>query len=344
MSQNIKPEVNTISYADFNNPAGQTTIQGIRGVSESENVYIAGSLVSSNNLVQGLIYEGTIKGNGNEGKWYNVNFPGSPEATVINTSCYGPNNGPHGTIQLVGSYKISASTGKAPSGNLGFFYEGPVDGSGTWVQVSPNDGNTNNVFVHSVMGGLAVGNYDVDDDKNGYAFLYDIVNKKCTDFKVPDSLTTTLYGIWHNGEDSYTMAGGYTSPKFGKISQAFLVDYNSKTKQTSNLKSFSYKNETVLSIITHFEGITISKEGGYNMPSDWLTVNGEKNGASFVSVSRNSDGSFGEANWIDIDFPDSSVTSANTVYQNNILGIYVVVDSTDTKTVSSFVAKVHTEQ
>jgi len=344
MSQNIKPEVNTISYADFNNPAGQTTIQGIRGVSESENVYIAGSLVSSNNLVQGLIYEGTIKGNGNEGKWYNVNFPGSPEATVINTSCYGPNNGPHGTIQLVGSYKISASTGKAPSGNLGFFYEGPVDGSGTWVQVSPNDGNTNNVFVHSVMGGLAVGNYDVDDDKNGYAFLYDIVNKKCTDFKVPDSLTTTLYGIWHNGEDSYTMAGGYTSPKFGKISQAFLVDYNSKTKQTSNLKSFSYKNETVLSIVTHFEGITISKEGGYNMPSDWLTVNGEKNGASFVSVSRNSDGSFGEANWIDIDFPDSSVTSANTVYQNNILGIYVVVDSTDTKTVSSFVAKVHTEQ
>lgn len=344
MSQNIKSEVSTVSYADFNNPAGQTTIQGIRGVSESENVYIAGSLVGPNNLVQGLIYEGTIKGGGSEGKWYNVNFPSSPEATVINTSCYGPNNGPHGTIQLVGSYKISASTGKVPSGNLGFFYEGPVDGSGTWVQVSPNEGNTNNVFVHSVMGGLAVGNYDVDDDKNGYAFLYDIVNKKCKDFKVPDSLTTTLYGIWHNGGDSYTMAGGYTSPKFGKISQAFLVDYNSKTKQTSNLKSFSYKNETVLSIITHFEGITISKKGAYNMPSDWVTVNGEKNGASFVSVSRNSDGSFGEANWIDIDFPDSSVTSANTVYQNNILGIYVVVNSTDTKTVSSFVAKVNIEQ
>ncbi|WP_293742002.1 hypothetical protein [uncultured Pedobacter sp.] len=341
MAPNIKSEVNTVSYADFNNPAGQTTIQGIRGVSESENVYIAGSLVGPDNLVQGLIYEGPIEGSGNEGKWHNVNFPSSPEATVINTSCYGPNNGPHGRIQLVGSYKISASTGKFPSGNLGFFYEGPVDGSGTWVQVSPNGGNTNNVFVHSVMGGIAVGNYDVDNDENGYAFLYDIVNKQYADFKVPDSLTTTLYGIWHNGGDSYTIAGGYTSPKFGKISQAFLVDYNSKTKQTSNLKSFSYKNETVLSIITHFEGITISKNGGYNMPSDWLTANGEKNGASFVSVSRNADGSFGEAKWIDIDFPDSSVTSANTVYQNNILGIYVAVDSTDTKTVSSFVAKVN---
>jgi hypothetical protein len=114
-------------------------------------------------------------------------------------------------------------------------------------------------------------------------------------------------------------------------------------KQTNNLKSFSYKNETILSIITHFEGITVAKNGGYNMPSDWLTVNGEKNGASFVTVNRNSDGSFGEANWIDIDFPDSSVTSANTVYRNNILGIYLVVDGDDTKTVSSFVAKVKIE-
>lgn len=30
MAPNIKSEVNTVSYADFNNPAGQTTIQGIR--------------------------------------------------------------------------------------------------------------------------------------------------------------------------------------------------------------------------------------------------------------------------------------------------------------------------
>ena len=80
------------------------------------------------------------------------------------------------------------------------------------------------------------------------------------------------------------------------------------------------------------------------MPSDWFTVNGEKNGASFVSVSRNSDGSFGEADWVDIDFPDSSVTSANTVYRNNILGIYVVENSSDTKTISSFVAKVNIEK
>lgn len=340
MIQSLSLEVNTVSYADFNNPAGQTTIQGIRGVSDSKNVYIAGSLLGQNNIVEGLIYEGTLDANGNEGKWYNVNFPSTPEATVINTSCYGPNNGPRGTVQIVGSYKIAASAGKAPSGNLGFYYQGPVDGSGTWIQVLPNGGNTNNVFVHSVMGGIAVGNYDVENDKNGYAFLYNIASKECIEFKVPGSLTTTLYGIWYNGGDSYTMAGGYTSQKTGKLSQAFLVDYNSKTKETSNLKSFNYQNETAFSIITHFEGITASKDNGYNMPSDWLTVNGEKNGASFVSVSRNPDGSFGEANWVDIDFPDSIATSANTVYRNNILGVYVVENSDDTKTISSFAAEV----
>ncbi|MEO8236969.1 MAG: hypothetical protein ABI793_14430 [Flavobacterium sp.] len=344
MSQNANPEVNTVNYADFNNPAGQTTIQGIRGISESEKVYISGSLLSQNNIVQGLIYEGTLKGSGNEGKWHVVNFPGTETAAVTNTSCYGPNNGPNGTIQFVGSYKISASTDKAPSGNLGFYYEGSIDGSGKWVQVSPNGGNINNVFVHSIMGRIAVGNYDVENDKNGYAFLYDVDNKECIEFKLPDSLTTTLYGIWHNDGDSYTLAGGYTSTKLGKISQAFLVDYNAKTKKTSNLKSFSYKNETALSIITHFEGITVSKHNGYNMPSDWITVDGEKSGASFVSVNRNSDGSFGEANWIDIDFPDSTVTSANTVYRNNILGVYVVEESSGTKTISSFVAKVNIEK
>lgn len=344
MSQNLNLEVNTVSYAAFNNPAGQTTIQGIRGVSESEKVYIAGSLLSQNGIVEGLIYEGTLKGNGNEGKWNIVNFPSTEAAIVINTSCYGPNNGPNGTIQIVGSYKISVSTSKAPSGNLGFYYEGPIDGSGTWLQIAPNGGNTNNVFVHSVMGGIAVGNYDVKDDKNGYAFLYDIANKDYTAFKLPDSSTNTLYGIWHNGGDTYTLAGGYSSAKLGKLSQAFLVDYNSKTKKISNLKSFSYKNETVLSIITHFEGITVSKDNGYNMPSDWITANGEGSGASFVSVSRNADGSFGEANWVDIDFPNSSATSANTVYRNNLLGVYVVKNDSNTKTISSFVAKVNIEE
>ncbi|TRX36394.1 hypothetical protein FNW52_07190 [Flavobacterium sp. ZT3R18] len=341
MSQNIDQEVNTVNYQDFNNPAtGQTTIQGIRGVSESENVYISGSLLGQNNVMQGLIYKGPLKGNGKDGEWHVVNFPSIGSEIVTNTSCYGPNNGPNGAIQLVGSYKTTTATGKAPSGNLGFYYEGPIDGSGTWIQVSPNGGNTNNVFVHSIMGGLAVGNYDVENDKNGYAFIYDVATKEYTEFILPDSITNTLYGIWHNGGNSYTLAGGYSSLKLGKLSQAFLVDYDAKTKSISNLKSFSYNNETILSIITHFEGITVSQDKGYNMPADWLAVSGEGSGASFVSVNRNSDGSFGEANWTDVDFPNSGITSANTVYRNNVLGIYGTKSDSDTTVISSFTAKV----
>lgn len=340
MSENINLEVNTVKYAQFSYPnGGETSIQGVRGVTGSDHVYISGSLIGQNEIVQGLIYEGPLKGGGTEGKWNTINFPSTPTATVINTSCYGPNNGQNGAVQIVGSYKISASSSKAPSGNLGFYYEGPVDGSGTWIQVIPNGGNTNNVFVHSIMGGIAVGNYDVENDLNGYAFLYDVATKEYTDFKVPNALTTTLYGIWHNGGDHYTLAGGYSTDQAGKTSQAFLVDYDSKTKKTSNLKSFSYKNETALSVINHFEGITAAKDNGYHMPADWVSVNDM--GASLVAVKRNPDGSFGDATWSDIEFPDASSTTANTAYQNNILGVYTVQDDSGSVTVSSYVARVH---
>lgn len=336
-----RKEVNHVKYVSFNNPAeGQTTIQGIRGVAKSENVYISGSLLGTNNVMQGLIYEGPLKGEGNDGVWQVINFPNTGSEIVTNTSCYGPNNGTNGAIQIVGSYKVTTSNSKLPSGNLGFYYEGPIDGSGTWTKVSPNGGNTNNVFVHSIMGGLAVGNYDVTNDKNGYAFIYDVATKKCFEFMLPNSKTTTLYGIWHNGGNHYTLAGGYSSLEFGEISQAFLVDYDAGTKRISNLKSFSYNNETVLSIITHFEGITISEDNGYNMPADWLSAKGKNAGASFVSVKRNPEGTFDEATWTDIAFPDATVTSANTVYRNNILGIYSTKSESGDVAISSYSAHI----
>jgi len=335
-------EIESVTYESFNNPApGQTTIQGIRDVLKSTNVYIAGSFLGTNNIVQGLIYEGPLAGNGSEGEWHIVNFPSTDGQPVVNTSCYGPNNAPNGMLQMVGSYKTAAATGMLPSGNLGFYYEGPVDGSGTWIQVSPNGGNTNNVFVHSIMGGIAVGNFDVENDKNGYAFLYDVATQKCVKFMLPNSLTTTLYGIWYNGDNDYTLVGGYTTPEFENISQAFIVDYNAETKEINNLKSFSHSNETRSSIITHFEGITRAEYNGYNMPADWVSAIGEGAGASFVNVLRNKDGSFGDAYWTDITYPDASTTSANTVYKNNVLGIAATSNDSGEQIIISFNAEVN---
>lgn len=312
-------EKNNVHYQPFNNPAAGTIIMGVRGQLGSEKVYISGT--TTNGMVNGLLYLGPITGQGNDGKWYELNYTSPDFDDVTSTSCYGPNNAPGGNIQLVGAY-LRSSTGKK---NLGFYYEGPLDGSGTWTTVSPNNGDTNNVFVHSTMGGLAVGNYDFGNDINGRAFIYDIATKLCADFMISGSLTTTLYGIWHNGGNSYTLAGGYSAKEAGEFSQAFLVDYDSETKATSNFKAFSYKNENTLSIVTHFEGITLSPDhDGYNMPADWINIKGSpKEGASFVSVKRNPNRSFGEATWVDIAYPGDMVTSANTAYKNSILGICV---------------------
>lgn len=330
------PIADHVHYQQFNNPQAATIIMGVRGLTNSEKVYVSGTIAAG--MVSGLLFEGYLTDEGQDGTWYTLNFSSADFDDVNSTSCYGPNNGPDGNVQIVGAY-LRSSTGKK---NHGFYYEGTVNGEGTWTTVLPGDGNVNNVFLHSNMGGLAVGNYDFGNDLNGCAFIYDIAANTCTDFMLPDALTTTLYGIWHNGGSSYTFAGGYSTAAAGEISQAFLIDYDGTTKTTSNLKSFSYKNETLLSVVTHFEGITAADDNGYNMAADWINVKGSpKEGAAFVSVKRNADGSFGEASWTNIAYPGDVVTSANTVYKNNILGICVPAgDGSGTPATTSFCATV----
>ncbi len=320
-----------ISFTTFNDPVGGTGIQGIRGVAGSENVYIAGTLTTTG---QGLLYEGPLAGSGEKGTWNALTYTSPDFDDVTLTSCYGPNNGVNGNVQIVGAYQRS-STGKQ---NLGFLYEGPASGGGTWTTIAPNGGNVNNVFVHSIMGGIAVGNYDVGGDTNGYAFLYDFKTQVSTTYMVPDSYSTTLYGIWHNGGSSYTLIGGCTMAKVGKLSQAFIVDYDAATKTYSNLRTYQYDNEAIASIVTHFEGITVADDGGFNIAAMGLNL---KQGvyAAFVQVHREKDGSFGPATWTNVAYPGAVLTTGNTVYRNNLLGIYASISS-GVATTGSFNAKI----
>jgi hypothetical protein len=52
---------------------------------------------------------------------------------------------------------------------------------------------------------------------------------------------------------------------------------------------------------------------------------------SFVSVRRNTDGSFGEADWVDLNYtglsPLFNVTSSNSVHGNNVVGIVIGLDT-----------------
>ena len=64
-----------VKYMSFNDPnANITGIQGIRGVLDSKDVYIAGTFTESSSLVLGLLYVGPLALNGNEGQWHKLKF------------------------------------------------------------------------------------------------------------------------------------------------------------------------------------------------------------------------------------------------------------------------------
>ena len=330
-----------INYANFNcQEDGSTFIQGIRGVNGSDDVYIAGTLTVESNLAYGLLYKGPLVFNGNEGKWHKLMFTAEGVDDVVNTSCYGPNNLPNGDVQIVGSYKVASS-----SDTKGFYYEGPVDGSGIWKTVSPNDGDTEMVFMHSVMGGYAVGNYDTKA-YNAYAFIYNVENEEFESVSVEGAHSTTLYGIWHNGGTSYTLVGGCSFDGVGKLSQGFIVDWDSETKELSNWSMNQYLDQNVKSLITHFEGITSDGEGGYNLPSNWVEFEKKdtsplETGAAFVNIKRNTDGSFASPTWVPLKFPiNGTMTSANTAYKNNILGIYTMPNNSGGMYIISYSAAI----
>lgn len=307
-----------INYAPFDYSgasAGTSTyLTGIRGVTDSSDVYISG-IDGPPNAGVGLLYKGPISGGGT---WYTFNYPSSAGATVTTTALYGPNNGSTADmVQIVGNYATTESGGDT----LGVLYQGPLDGSGTWTNLNPQSLETRtvqNTIAHSTMGGYVVGNYDTDL-VTGKAFIYDITNATFFELTKTGAVSITAYGIWWNGGTSYTIAGGFSNTDDGGISTAYVVDWDSSTHATSNWATYTYKNQS--SVITHFEGITTDGNGGYNLVADWVKV-GVGQGAAFVNIGRTSSGGFGDAAWTDYAYPGATVTSGNTVLSNYVLGIY----------------------
>ena len=89
---------------------------------------------------------------------------------------YGPNNLGGGQVQLVGSYRTADSSIVS-----GFFFQGTTttNGSvtGTYTTIAQPGATFN--YVHSTMGGLAVGNYDGPTASGlplgpGHAFIYNV--------------------------------------------------------------------------------------------------------------------------------------------------------------------------
>ena len=200
---------------------------------------------------------------GEGGASYAVTVPGA-----ASTSVYGPNDLGGGVLQLVGSYRNGSDTVQ------GFLFEG------TTADLSQNSDyrmidypNAQFTYVHSTMGGLAVGNADGPEANlpigTGHAFLYDIAQSSfVTDIVYPGSTSTTAYGIWYNGGSSYTICGGYSTlaGSAGTVGSGYLVDYNSATGQFSHWASFDYPSGLASQdFVTHFEGISSTEEGVYTL-------------------------------------------------------------------------------
>ncbi len=309
-----------LSITNTCNSAGlsvATPITGIRGVSgNSSNVYISGFATTESGNI-GLIYTGPLYDGESVGICESYAYPGASD-----TSFYGPDNWESSGFRVVGSYTLNNE-----SYSHGLLFTKATE---SWVSITPQSLSTESVLytiAHSVMGNLVVGNYDIHLP-TGKAFIYDIESNSYEILTYPGAMSMTAYGIWWNGGTSYTIVGGYSLVNEGGLDMGYIVDYDSSTHTTSNWKSFIYHNiASSTGIITHFEGITAATTNGYNVAADSFSLNfGTSNNevASFVNIPRNSDGTFGDAIWVDVSYPSAITTSANTVYLNNILGVYLL--------------------
>lgn len=288
---------------------------------EDKQYIIVGTLSPST----GILYLGDVRGQSLSN--YEVNFPGA-----TSTSVYGPDYLGEGRFRLVGTYKSGDETVS------GFIFEGGVSDLSKENHYRRYLNEAQFTYLHSTMGDLVVGNSDNPlqyGEHNlplgpGNAFIYDLKKDEKIWVKFPGALTTTVYGIWYNGKNSYTICGGYSKKAVDitkiyrtengvnrpiPIGHGFLVNYDQKSKKLSD---WATTVDTPKNKLIHFEGISSSKSGHYELSADSLspTIHG-----SWVSV-KYKDNKFKSDKWINIDFPsgyDSS--SANSVIGSVIVGL-----------------------
>jgi hypothetical protein len=316
-----------ITYSDIFAP--NYSVTGIRSENADDTqVLMTGSCPVPNkpNQTQAMLYQGPM--NPTDSSQCHCLTPNIPGKTVTSSLFYGPDTpffNPSikaGNVRAVGTYRYDTD----PQENVdhGVLYEGPLDGSGSWTTIdmpAVGGATVRNTIPHSTMGELIVGNYDLKGAEPGKfnAFIYNINTGVFQPLMLGSAKLVTAYGIWQNGRDStsYTIAGGLDDGS--GLNVGYLVDYDSRTSMTSNLRTFRYDNAPDL--ITHFEGVTQFGPHHYSLAATG-DQDKENRGAAFAVVERNPDGSFGEAEWQRVQPPSSGISTGNTVLTNNLFGIY----------------------
>jgi subtilase-type serine protease len=288
------PAGSPLDYITLNYSGSGTFLTGIRGNNIVGNYVIAGTGETG-----GLLYnmltatwtpfpEATANG---------ANFPGA-----IGSSPYGPGFGSQfGILRTVGSYETQTSSPY----DLSYLYDAATAGAKanltTLVYPSTPSAPTLFTIAHSTFGNQIVGNYDTSL-ATGNAFLYTINTGAYQKINLP-GISSTAYGIWGN-----MIAGGYTPPGLG-FERGYIYNEDTGTWTTYNHPG---------AVITHFEGITgAGRQGAYNLVADWVGIDGVQHG-SVLHISAT-----GTQTWIDLAVPGAMVTSANSIFENEAIGVYV---------------------
>jgi hypothetical protein len=281
-------------------------------------------LITGTSGPTGILYIGSISGQGTSNA---VMVTGSSS-----TSVYGSNNLGGGQVQLVGSYRTDTSSVVS-----GFVFQGTTSNGvavGTYETIAYPGATFN--YIHSTMGGLAVGNSDGPTPQGrplglGHASIYSVATGELiANVRYPGSLTNTAYGIWYNGGSSYTIVGGFSKRVVNNmnnqntpIGTGYMVDYNAATGRFSHWTPYTYpKGHNVL---THFEGISSPAPGVYTLAADSIQVGKTHlTQGSWVVVHRKANGSFGKASWVNLDYPNLlGWTSNDSVAGNQVVGIAI---------------------
>ncbi len=327
---NVVGRVDSVTGIDYANAADVSlpvqSWTGIRGLPNGD--YLITGSTESGGVTSGLLYVGTL--DGGNGYAYAINYPGG-SGTV--TSVYGPDYLGDGEVLLVGTYVLPGGTtryGFAFRGNLNTMASDVLDPA-NYETIS--NGSPFN-YLHSTMGGLAVGNFITSNAPNerGRAYIYDFESETFTDIVFPGSISNTAYGIWDNGDGSYTIAGGFSqlpvnnaADRLQPIGLASLIDYDRASGRFSNWRSYSYQSPDQATVGTHFMGISSVEKGVYTLSGSGF-VSGEIVSSGLATVVRQTDGSFGDMAWVDLAPPESvtgvsGLPSANSVYGNAVVGI-----------------------
>jgi hypothetical protein len=327
-------------------------VTGVRGTTDG-NVILTGSQANADGTqnTKPFLYQGPLTSAANGAKALTPQFAGFVTGTFYgpDTSSYNPDTIPAGQVRAVGSYRTDPTEGVT---NHGMIYLGPVSGGGTWTTIDvPADGSTTvggvracrsdqpgcmvmDTIAHSTMGNLVVGNYDLNlgHGVSGNAFIYNMSTRQWTLLQLGGSLAsqTTLYGIWQNGgpgSPNYTLAGGSSGHRSSLGTQrAFLMNYNERTGHFGPPRFYNYGNTPALA--THFDGIT-AVPGGFNLVA---ISSAQPSSMAFVPTTGGNWPLFGRATWYPVDVAGSSLCTAsggcravtgNTVYQNQVMGLYV---------------------